>query len=83
METTHCLIYKTAKKHLNYQNPPFLFVSGEVDRFTQFAMDVNPKVYAQNVSGAHNAGVAVAVIISILNDESFIMTKRKLMTEKG
>ncbi|MCZ4694613.1 hypothetical protein DWB61_06125 [Ancylomarina euxinus] len=82
METTHCLIYKAAKNHLNNQNPPFLFVSGEVDRFTQFATDVNPKVYAQNVSGAHNAGVAVAIIVSMLNNESVVKLKKELMAEK-
>jgi hypothetical protein len=66
LETTHCLIYLAAKKYNNNQNPPFMFVSGVVDRFTMFADDVSPKVYAQNVTGAHNAGVAVALIISRL-----------------
>jgi len=72
LDTTHCLIYLTAKKHLNGQNPPFMFVSGEVDRFKMFATDVDPKVYAQNVSGAHNAGVAVAYIISQLTHEHYL-----------
>lgn len=66
LETTHCLIYLSAKDFNNNQNPPFIFVSGVVDRFTMFNTDVNPKVYAQNVSGAHNAGVAVAYIIQQL-----------------
>ncbi|MBP1638749.1 MAG: hypothetical protein H6Q17_332 [Bacteroidetes bacterium] len=65
LETTHCLIYLSAKNYLQ-QNPPFIFISGVVDRYTKFSQDVNPKVYAQNVSGAHNAGVAVAYIISKL-----------------
>jgi hypothetical protein len=65
LETTHCLIYLAAKDYLK-KNPPFIFVSGVVDRYTKFSQDVNPKVYAQNVSGAHNAGVAVAYIISKL-----------------
>ncbi len=64
LETTHCLIYLAAKNYLNNVNPPFIFVSGVVDRYTMFSADVNPKTYAQNVSGAHNAGVAVAYIIS-------------------
>lgn len=64
LETTHCLIYLAAKNYLNNVNPPFIFVSGVVDRYTMFSTDVNPKVYAQNVSGAHNAGVAVTYIIS-------------------
>lgn len=64
LETTHCLIYLSAKKHLQNQNPQFIFVSGVVDRYTKFSTDVNPKVYAQNVTGAQNAGIAVAYIIS-------------------
>jgi|GEM_PF-1083347 len=63
LETTHCLIYLTARDYNNNQNPPFMFVSGVVDRFTMFSTDVSPKVYAQNVTGAHNAGAAVALII--------------------
>ena len=70
LETTHCLIYKAAKDHLKKHKPPFIFVSGEVDRYKMFAIDVNPKVYAQNVSGAHNAGVAVALIVSLLNKQA-------------
>ena len=66
LETTHCLIYLTAKAFNKNQAPPFLFVSGIVDRYTMFNSDVAPKVYAQNVSGAHNAGVAVAYIVSQL-----------------
>lgn len=66
LETTHCLIYLSAKEYLNNEEPPFMFVSGVVDRFTKFSIDVNPKNYAQNVSGAHNAGVAVARLISKL-----------------
>ncbi|MBP2173166.1 hypothetical protein [Methanococcus voltae] len=65
LETTHCLIYLAAKDYL-CSNPPFMFVSGIVDRFLCFDSDVDPTPYAQNVSGAHNAGVAVAYIISQL-----------------
>ncbi len=75
LETTHCLIYKAAKDHLKGQNPPFMFVSGEVDRFTKFSVDVAPKAYAQNVSGAHNAGVVIAKIISMLNEEDHLVEK--------
>lgn len=66
LETTHGLIYLSAKNYMNNQTPPFIFISGVVDRYTQFATDVNPKVYAQNVSGAHNAGVATAYVLSKL-----------------
>ncbi|MDE5422485.1 hypothetical protein L3073_09735 [Ancylomarina sp. DW003] len=81
LETTHCLIYKAAKDHLNGQNPPFMFVSGEVDRFTQFAIDVDPKAYAQNVSGAHNAGVVIAKIISVLSKKDKHKTKRERVAD--
>ena len=65
VETTHGLIYATAHNYFQ-GNPPFLFVSGVVDRFTKFKDDVSPKVYAQNVTGAHNAGVVIAQLVSIL-----------------
>jgi len=63
LETTHCLIYLAAKYHNQNIPAPFIFVSGIVDRYTKFSEDVK-YIYAQNVSGAHNAGVAVAYIIS-------------------
>ncbi|HBF33187.1 TPA: hypothetical protein DDW35_01360 [Candidatus Sumerlaeota bacterium] len=63
LETTHGLIYATARDAFK-GDPPFLFVSGVVDRFTMFNIDVNSKVYAQNVTGAHNAGVVVAQIVA-------------------
>lgn len=62
LETTHGLIYAAARDHFMEQDPPFLFVSGVVDRFTQFSLDVK-KIYAQNTTGAHNAGVAVAGLL--------------------
>lgn len=66
LETTHGLIYAITLDWLrkvssgNVTIPPFIFISGVVDRYLKFDDDVNPTVYAQNVSGAHNAGVAVA-----------------------
>lgn len=65
VETTHGLIYATARNYFRC-DPPFMFVSGVVDRFTLFSVDVSPKVYAQNVTGAHNAGVVVAQLVSNL-----------------
>lgn len=65
LETTHGLIYATARNHFQ-ADPPFLFVSGVVDRFTSFKEDVGPKPYAQNVTGAHNAGVVVAQLVADL-----------------
>jgi len=64
VETTHGLIYATARSYFQ-GNPPFMFISGVVDRFTLFSVDVK-KVYAQNVTGAHNAGVVVAQLVSSL-----------------
>ncbi|MBU7025846.1 MAG: hypothetical protein HXS48_02810 [Theionarchaea archaeon] len=55
LETTHGLIRVAAG-----MNTPFLFVSGIVDRVGHFNEDVNPRSYAQNTSGAHNAGIVVA-----------------------
>ena len=66
LETTHGLIYAITLDCLREASfgkitvPPFIFISGVVDRYLKFDEDVNPTVYAQNVSGAHNAGVAVA-----------------------
>ena len=69
LETTHCLIYLAAKDYLNQENPPFIFISGITDRYTKFSSDVNPTVYAQNVTCAQNAGVALAYILSIYINE--------------
>jgi len=63
LETTHGLIYAAARDASNETDPPFLFVSGVVDRFAKFNVDVL-KPYAQNIAGAHNAGVVVAQLIA-------------------
>lgn len=63
LETTHGLIYATARDAFHDREPPFLFVSGIVDRYTMFRTDV-VMPYAQNVAGAHNAGVVVAQLIA-------------------
>ncbi len=55
IETTHGLIRVAAGKPA-----PFLFVSGIVDRVGHFSEDVNPRSYAQNTTGAHNAGIVIA-----------------------
>lgn len=68
LETTHGLIYAQAKTSVSDGGPPpFMFISGIVDRYLKFDTDVGPKTYAQNVTGAHNAGVMVAYLISIWN----------------
>lgn len=65
VETTHCLIYKAAEDYLKTQ-PPFVFVSGVVDRYLKFKDDVSAHDYAQNTVGAHNAGIVIAWIVSEL-----------------
>lgn len=59
LETTHGLIRALGGER-------FLFVSGIVDRLGHFHDDVAPRDYAQNTSGAHNAGIAVAWLLSRL-----------------
>jgi hypothetical protein len=65
LETTHGLIYVAARDALK-NDPPFFFISGVVDRFTMYDIDVTPRKYAQNVTGAHNAGVVVAQLVANL-----------------
>lgn len=65
LETTHGLIYATARNHF-MSDPPFIFISGVVDRYTMFNVDVSPKVFAQNVTGALNAGVVIAQLVAEL-----------------
>jgi hypothetical protein len=59
LETTHGLIRALG-------SPRFVFVSGIVDRLGHFHEDVDPRPYAQNTVGAHNAGVAAAWLLSRL-----------------
>lgn len=61
LETTHGLIRARAGEY------PFLFVSGIVNRFQRFGTDVDPRRDAQNTAGAHNAGVVVTWMLSILD----------------
>jgi hypothetical protein len=56
VETTHSVIRIKSEA-------PFIFISGIVDREDSFNMEVSPRVYAQNLVSAHNAGVAVAWLI--------------------
>ncbi len=56
IETTHCIIRASS-------DAPFLFVSGIVDMEGLFDYQVTPRVYGQNVVGAHNAAVAAAFLV--------------------
>jgi hypothetical protein len=58
LETTHGLIKIAAGT-----NTPFMFVSGIVDRYGCFDIDVPDPPYAQNTVGAHNAGVVIAHLL--------------------
>jgi hypothetical protein len=56
LETTHGLIRALSVD-------AFIFVSGIVDRLGRFHEDVDPRPYAQNSVGAHNAGLVIAWLI--------------------
>ena len=62
LETTHGLIRVQS-------DSPFVFVSGIVNRYQQFGVDVVPRLDAQNTVGAHNAGVAVSWMLSSLDEQ--------------
>lgn len=53
LETTHGLIRSLG-------GSAFLFISGVVNRIGHFRDEVEPRQYAQNTVGAHNAGVVLA-----------------------
>jgi hypothetical protein len=61
LETTHGLIRA-------YGGDRFVFLSGIVNRTGHFADEVDPRAYAQNTTGAHNAGVVLAWVLPLLND---------------
>jgi hypothetical protein len=56
IETTHGIIRAASAA-------PFLFVSGITDTAGLFDVEVTPRVYAQNVVAAHNAGVTLAWLL--------------------
>jgi hypothetical protein len=60
LETTHGLIRMQS-------DSPFLFISGIVNRFQQFGVDVSPRSNAQNTAGAYNAGVAAVWMLAALD----------------
>ena len=60
LETTHGLIRVQS-------DAPFLFISGIVDRVGHFDEEVQPRSYAQNFVGAHNAGITVAWMLPRIN----------------
>jgi len=62
IETTHGLIRIAAGF-----STPYLFISGIVDREGYFQEDVVPRSYAQNTSGAHNAGIIIAWMLQKIN----------------
>ncbi|HMF62759.1 MAG TPA: hypothetical protein VK608_01635 [Edaphobacter sp.] len=68
LETTHGLIRIQS-------NSPFLFISGIVNRFEQFGVDVVPRLNGQNTAGAYNAGVAAAWLLAELDAVPSIFTE--------
>jgi hypothetical protein len=67
LETTHGLIRMQS-------DSPFIFISGIVNRFQQFGLDVSPRSNAQNTAGAYNAGVATVWMLSALDAVPAIFT---------
>ena len=61
LETTHGLIRLQS-------DAPFLFVSGITNRVGHFVDEVSPRLYAQNTTAAHNAGVVLAYMIPRLDE---------------
>jgi hypothetical protein len=59
VETTHAVIRVQS-------DAPFLFVSGIANRVGKYALDAAPRDYAQNFVASHNAGVALAWLITLL-----------------
>lgn len=59
IETTHGVIRSASQA-------PFLYVSGITDTGGLFDYQVTPRVYAQNTTAAHNAGVAIAWLLPSL-----------------
>jgi hypothetical protein len=60
LETTHGLIRVQSEA-------PFIFISGIANRMGRFDDDVNPRLYAQNTTAAHNAGIVLAQMIPKIN----------------
>jgi hypothetical protein len=60
LETTHGLVRVQS-------DSPFIFVSGIVNRCLHFNDDAGPHQTAQDLAGAHNAGVTVSWLLSSLN----------------
>jgi hypothetical protein len=65
LETTHGLIRVQSEAS-------FIFVSGIANRLGHFGDDVYPRLYAQNTTAAHNAGVVLASMIPKIDDLSKI-----------
>jgi hypothetical protein len=60
LETTHGLIRVQSEA-------PFLFISGIANRMGRFDDDVKPRLYAQNTTAAHNAGIVLGQMIPKIN----------------
>ena len=61
LETTHGLIRVQSEA-------PFMFVSGIANRVGHFADEVNPRLYAQSTTAAHNAGMVLAWMIPKIDE---------------
>ena len=61
LETTHGLIRVASDP------AKFVFLSGITDHVGSFGFDVSPREYAQNMVAAHNAGVALAWMLPLID----------------
>jgi hypothetical protein len=68
VETTHGLIRLAAEDTIELQ-PHFLYISGITDTLGSFDMDVAPRVYAQNLAAAHNAGIVATWLIPEITNQ--------------
>lgn len=64
LETTHGVI-----RELVAPGAPFIYVSGIANTIGRFDYDVAPRLYAQNLVAAHNAGVALAWMLPSLVEQ--------------
>lgn len=69
LETTHAVVKMALEAHDKTKGIPVLFVSPVVDRYLKFDVDVDDKWGNQNRLGSYNAGVVVANMLELINNE--------------
>jgi hypothetical protein len=64
IDTTNTLIK-------NLWNSPYLFVTGITNNVGKFDVETKPDIYAQNFASAHNAGIALNIIMDNIATSKF------------